>query len=347
MGASEFRQGARFAATLWVAVEGVDRAYSRREGNLSTSGVFIESDRALGRVGSVQLVRLATLDRQHAVETMARVVRAVTLDDLDRGQRTGVAFEFRPESPQRREQLASFVLTVAAEQATDGLLAVEGRADVHAAGEEVTRQGTVEGLGQGRMLLHTRWPARVGDSLEVEIQGPGGHPVPIVGTVQHVTEELRRSGATYRVELTVDGSTLRDLAGKRTVSELLSSLMVELTAGAEPVLASPQRRAHMTGSLDRVRLASLLSLAELESMTGVFHLARDERRARVVVHEGRVLGVEGHPQGDLRDTLGELLRWTDGSFEFHLDDVDPAGRAGHSITGLLLDLARERDESTR
>jgi hypothetical protein len=95
------RRGARVAAAFLVAIDGLDATPRRRTGDISTTGVYFDTDRDIGTAGTVQWLHLESFDSARVIRVMACVVRTVQLADAS-GQRVwGAAFEFMPESDEK------------------------------------------------------------------------------------------------------------------------------------------------------------------------------------------------------------------------------------------------------
>lgn len=73
----EGRRSARFLSELWVGVHGHDETPVLRRGDLSASGIYYETDRAVGEPGAVVWLYLASPDKKRDIELMAHVVRTV------------------------------------------------------------------------------------------------------------------------------------------------------------------------------------------------------------------------------------------------------------------------------
>jgi len=114
----------------------------------------------------------------------------------------------------------------------------------------------------------------------------------------------------------------------------------------------------LRGSLVDIGLGTLLSLLEFERKSGVLlvlrapgdlvpGLARESRSelARVFVAEGKILKVETtSAYGPPKDRVMRLLDWRDGQFEFSPAEIGGRDELGLSVTQLLLEHARVRDE---
>lgn len=104
----------------------------------------------------------------------------------------------------------------------------------------------------------------------------------------------------------------------------------------------------LRGDLEHVGLPALLSFLELEQKSGTIRL--EPKGARVVVQRGRPVRART-PERDSRDcgqlALLELLDLSTGRFEFVPGDVDESDSIRSSLTGILLEHARVRDEACR
>jgi CheY-like chemotaxis protein len=121
-------------------------------------------------------------------------------------------------------------------------------------------------------------------------------------------------------------------------------LVIRVHRIAAPIQAANQG---LRGSLVDIGLGTLLSLFEFERKSGILLLLRSGEIARIFVNEGKILKVEwsaanGAPRP--RDKLMRLLDWRDGQFEFSPASIGGRDELGVSITTLLLDHARTRDE---
>jgi hypothetical protein len=106
----------------------------------------------------------------------------------------------------------------------------------------------------------------------------------------------------------------------------------------------------LRGSLVDIGLGTLLSLLEFERKSGVLLVLRPHELARVFVAVGKILRVEMATGGDRpvdrpKDRLMHLLDWSDGQFEFSPAEIAGRDELGLSVTQVLLEHARTRDEA--
>ena len=104
----------------------------------------------------------------------------------------------------------------------------------------------------------------------------------------------------------------------------------------------------LRGNLVDIGLGTLLSLFEFERKSGILLLLRNGEIARVFVSEGRILKVEASMgNGAPRQRLMMLLDWRDGQFEFSPCAIGGRDELQVSVTALLLEHARVRDEASK
>lgn len=135
---------------------------------------------------------------------------------------------------------------------------------------------------------------------------------------------------------------VRDYIPRPFLDEELVIRVHRVVAPAVPV-TNPGVR----GNLVDIGLGTLLSLFEFERKSGILLLLKDGEIARLFVSEGRVLKVEGTLlTGPPRQRMMTLLDWHAGTFEFSPCSIGGRDELNTSITQLLLEHARIRDEET-
>jgi DNA-binding response OmpR family regulator len=158
------------------------------------------------------------------------------------------------------------------------------------------------------------------------------------------------------VFLTRLSDELSRLKGYRLgVDDYLSKTMPpeEIVARLQGVVARRAERApvaeggSLRGSLEHVKLGSVLAFLESERRSGALHVAQGADRSTLYLGEGNLdhvdnVGAYPHPH----DRVFDLLSWGKGTFEFHADVPPPAGIAPSPtpLTYLLLEHARREDE---
>jgi CheY-like chemotaxis protein len=105
-------------------------------------------------------------------------------------------------------------------------------------------------------------------------------------------------------------------------------------------------RVVLRGSLTEISLHALLSMFEFEQKTGVLTVSHDSDIAWLSVSRGRVYKVRAAEiEHDSRALLMRVLDWRDGHFEFSACAIDDSDEIGLSVTHVLLEHAKYRDES--
>ena len=124
-----------------------------------------------------------------------------------------------------------------------------------------------------------------------------------------------------------------------------------ITSSARRVARLARRDAErvvLRGSIDHVGLPSLLQMLEQDRETGLLRLSRDELVAWLSLIDGRVTRARSSDlRGDSRTTLMRILNWTSGYFELTAGTPEGEVEVLESITHLLLEHARVRDETMR
>lgn len=339
---ADHRRSPRMQARFWIQVRGVDIGPVLRRGDVSLSGIFFETDQEVGEPGSVQHLVVSPYSKHPTVEVMARVIRVVSLNDIWRGPGiSGVGMEFMAEDADRRQAIQHFVQGLAGTR-SDQAPAVDVELYDATPGMRLKR------LSLKGMTLITTWPVTVGETLRCEVQAPAsGRRLRITGkatATQPLAEDRYQVEVKFREDkpsrpswddVPVEGVSLDDA---------MSVLLEETTApGPED-----SRRHDLTGALDRIQLAALLSFLEMERMTGTLTLHREDASAHVWVKDGRVLDVTSdNLAGAPMNLLSKMLTWQEGAFHFYVRDITVADKLNSSTTGLLMELARLDDEARR
>jgi hypothetical protein len=342
----EQRHSPRVASRFWVAIDGVDDFLRLRRGNISTTGIYFETNKNVGQTGSVQWLYLAADEKAPPIELMARLIRTVRLDDLHQGVvAAGVALQFMPDSQETREALNLLLMDMQNRLGSDGAATAEWRGLVPVMAPP---EGQVL-----RVLLETSFAMTEGEEIEVEIQsGSLARGLAFTGRAERVTSLPQGDGRPgFLVELAGSSRPMKrrgssphtpgvDVDDAETVHLLFSDLM------GSPIdeIAISQAK-QLTGELSRIRLPGLLSFLELERMSGELHLLREGRSARLYIQAGRILDVVAEPPfSTIRAGLAELVEWNQGTFEFAFGEVNRPDKIGTTVTALLIEIAHSHDE---
>jgi CheY-like chemotaxis protein/Tfp pilus assembly protein PilZ len=133
---------------------------------------------------------------------------------------------------------------------------------------------------------------------------------------------------------------VRDYVPRPFLDEELVIRVHRVVAPVAPV-ANPGLR----GNLIDIGLGTLLSLFEFERKSGILLLLRNGEIARVFVSNGKVIKVEAtSANGAPQQRLMMLLDWGDGQFEFSPCAIGGRDELGVTVTQILLEHARVRDE---
>jgi hypothetical protein len=226
----ETRAAARINTRFCVAVDGIDPEVTPRAGNISATGVYFESEREIGSVGTVHWLHVASADQASWMSVMACVARVIELVEGGRSFR-GVAFQFMPLSDDQAEKLQDFVRYVLASAPDEGPEAatVDQRLEARAVSElpaqpaqpaesisDIPSDAVVSRLSVRSLVLDTTWPVEEGTTVRVEIAVPGlAQALALKGRAVRVrTTSMIESDPRYQIELRVQderGTTPRAL----------------------------------------------------------------------------------------------------------------------------------------
>ncbi len=335
----EQRQRARISWRFWVAVEGVDDYPRLRNGNISFTGVYFETDGELGELGSVQWLYLAATEQGQPLEVMARVIRVATLEDVRRGSvPVGIALEFMPEREEVRGGLQSLVREIGTMRLEEQEQAVQA-ADSRAA--PLPRRLSVQDL-----QLETDWKLVVGETvhLELRVHQTGRRGIFEGKVVEAVP--LPEQRARVRVQIVGEAADEPGAAPDVPPRTLERREALDLLFADLDVENPPEQGEQLIGSLARIRLSSLLSFFDLERISGVLHLAHDAEQATMYFRDGQLVDVDPS-DAPIKAVVSQLLGWTGGTFEFVMGAVDRPDRVGTTTGALLIELALAQDSQNR
>jgi DNA-binding response OmpR family regulator len=102
----------------------------------------------------------------------------------------------------------------------------------------------------------------------------------------------------------------------------------------------------LRGSLVRFGLSSLLMVIELERMSGVVTLQCPSGVGRAAIRNGRVIRarIDGDPGIHGAQAIHDMLKWSNGTFEFDAGSVDGEDEIDRSTSFLVMEAARLADE---
>jgi CheY-like chemotaxis protein len=318
--------------------------------DISSSGLYVRTDAVLS-VGDPTDLRL-TLPDGSIIALYARVVHLLTRSAARAlGRHAGMGLELiGPDTP-ARARLCAHLDGLRTEITSPGLstttqvfvveptppLRARMTACLEAAGFQVTAVGSA--MQALDMCAETRPDAMIAASVMPTMTG--------VDLAYAMSEHATLSAVP--LVLIGDDSDLGRLeafrAGVRDYIPL-PFLDEELVIRVHRVvLPSHVTSPGLRGSLIDIGLGTLLSLLEFERKSGVLLVLRTSELARVFVAEGKILKVEATTGfGVLKDRLMRLLDWRDGQFEFSPAELGGPGETGLSVTQVLLEHARTRDE---
>jgi hypothetical protein len=380
------------ATTFLVAIEGLEPRPEPRQGDISATGIYFETNAEVGSAGTIHWLQLVSVDALRQLRVMACVVRTAIMAGAEGEEIRGAAFEFMPESDEAIAGLHDFVRYSLALRFSGIDPHIAPRLDAKAlarAGEGAllaARKAMVRKLSVRTMVLETSWAIAPGESVRVDIVAPGmTRRIRLEGRATRVAPRKVSEPSVYTIELEVQEETDRPIRHHSSMSfqrvrpEEIDA--ADAATGSASIAGSPsaagtgsadesggvtgmlddllsalilppeeeERRKgvhHLSGQIARVRLPTLCSLFEMESLSGVLVVRRDIEEVRIYVESGRFVDVEPLAAGETPGArLRSVLRWEEGAFEFNVLAVNRADRIGMKMTALLIDMARESDEA--
>jgi len=160
------------------------------------------------------------------------------------------------------------------------------------------------------------------------------------------------------VFLTTETSEASRLKGYRQgVDDFISKSTppAEILARLDRILArvhfrSPDNapRWGLGGDLQQMGLSTLLQMLELERKSGVLEVANGDCTVAVRFSYGRPVAARLRPNG-LRgsDAIHRMMDWDTGRFKFRVMELEDVDEIGASVSTLLMEHARRRDEENR
>jgi uncharacterized protein (TIGR02266 family) len=360
----ESRESPRIEGVFRVRYRSIDRlimAYSR---DLSKGGMFLATSHFLP-INAVIRVEIELPENGGRIPVTCRVayVRDKPADDSGKG--VGMGIQFLDLEQESLTRLAQFVADHAMGRAGSGsdsphrdrildvLIVEDERVSREIAAQAFRARGdhvrtASDGLhGLAECLKHppdvvlsdVQMPRMDGWQLVRLLRSrPSLCSIPIL-FLTHLWEESERLRG---YKLGVDDFIAKPLGSE----ELLARVDRAVERARRPGPTLVQRKT-LRGDLEQVSLGSLLSFLELDKKTGVLLLVA-QGTARIYVDGGRPLKVEmdGAPPGSTQlAMIRGMLDWTSGQFEFAAQDIACSDDLRTTLTAILLDHARLKDEA--
>jgi CheY-like chemotaxis protein len=320
--------------------------------DISGRGMFIRTDSLLP-VGEETDLRLALPDGSF-LGFRARVAHMLTPHAARAlGRSPGMGFELLgPDSPSKLK-LRAHVDSIRTEITNPGLstttqaIVVEPTSGLRSrmtrclegAGFKVT---PVESMPQA-LEVCTQWRPDVNVSASQLASGMSGTDL------AHAMAEHQTLSDVPLVMTGDDGDLARLEAFRAGVRDYIprpftdEELVIRVHRVVAPAAASANPG--LRGNLVDIGLGTLLSLFEFERKSGILLLLHEGDIARVFVSEGKVLKVEANTgNGAPKERLMALLDWQTGQFEFSPCAIGGRDELHTTITQILLEHARVRDE---
>ena len=327
------RRGTRVDDAFWVEIVGIDEGKRLAYGNVSVSGIYFRRDGDLGErrwpwrwaAATIEQLRIATQRSPDEVCTvLGCLVRRNTVEDIwsDKPS-TGMAYQFLPESDAQIDQIAGLVRAAGRNLVETGavLESLPLRATIH--GESPRpRVASLYRVSAGRIVLEASRPLEEGKFVRMDVRSPGD--APDISVHCRVIAPQERHPEPGRVLSTLELDT-RDVSFDELCTRLSAFIQdVVVPDEAGPLRAIP----HFQGSLERVSLPSVLTVAAHLRSCGTLKLKGNNGRAWLRLHDGHLVdGRDSRSEaGSSPHALVTRLRgWRETVFEYVDGDGDGAG----------------------
>jgi type IV pilus assembly protein PilZ len=326
---------------LRVAFEDVDAFRQEYQRNLANGGVFVPTERSFELRDPVRVeLMLAGSDAKTSLD--GEIVHIVPPDMAGLGGTPGVAVQFLGRAHEvraRLEPLAAVTGTHQYRPADNGRRAA-ARARAHMLAEVVdlesglSMRGRTRDLSRSGVLVAAHGEAvGVGRHVQITLEHPtSGERLELGGVV--VRDIRSETGQVVAVGIQFDAPRRRQQEIERFVDDVQSVEHARRLGGIE-------------GSIAELGVDGLIQTFARGSAAGTLTLRRGAQEAIVVVGGGllrlaRLAGTTGVK------ALVRLMRWKDGSFEFHAR-VDPElpSEPPLPVEVALLEAAHQLDELGR
>jgi len=351
------RRVARIVMNLTVELTAGDRTVRAVSQDVTPFGMFVRMNPPL-QVGTV--VQLTIAPRGVRLTTTATVVHHLPDDEAQSlGRRGGVGLMFRTppkgqaeleftaelmrlieHNPQVTAQVDELRIVIA--DPSTRLLERLSTALGNAGFAVATATNGMEALGAAL----SRSPDVVLAALDM----------PVVDGLK-LLEEMGRHTELAGVPVMIMAETATDLVRLQALQHGATELIPKPFTSLEVILRARRlaraarrdgERVLLRGAVDQVSLPSLLTMLEHDRKTGILTLTRDELVAWLTFVDGRLVRVRSSDmRGDSRSSLMRILDWSDGHFELTAGAVEGDAELEDSVTHLLLEHARIRDESAK
>lgn len=327
--------------------------------DVSTSGMFVRLASPLP-VGTEVFVSMTLAERQ--LQASAVVVHVLSdLEGRTLGRRPGVGLEFQaPDNLDELSSASSFRSALAELIACQPqpVLAEDVRIVV-ADGSTRLLERMSTALGNAGFAVATASNGmealsaclrRVPDAVLAD------RDLPVVDGLS-LLEEMGRYPELAAVPVMLMGDDAGDLARLAAFQHGAMDFIPKPFTVLEIILRTRRlvraarqetERVMLRGVLTELGLPSLLTMLEQDRKSGNLMLTRNEIIAWIAFSQGRIIRARSsEPAPDARSVLMSVLDWSDGYFELSSGAPVDDAEIDESVTHLLLEHARRRDEAAR
>ena len=307
--------------------------------NLANGGVFVATQRSF-ELRDFVIVRLRLPWCSRVIELEGEVVHLVSAEMAGIGVQPGVAVQFREPPAGIRGRLAPLCAgqeeTPAPASPSDEHR-VAPRKSVRVSAQLETAAGSIRGrtrnLSKSGVLIDVQeGSAAVGERVHMTLRHPAGG------------EELAIDGAIVRIA--TSAGRVSALAVQFEAEEVRRGVVERFLDGLQQV-EHARRLGAITGPIAELGPQSIVQMLANTARRGTIYLRHAEEEG-LICFEGGVLRVARIGPHSGMKALIHMLRWEEGTFEFHTGvDESGSGDAPLPLAAALFEAAHNIDEARR
>jgi Tfp pilus assembly protein PilZ len=308
--------------------------------NLSNGGVFIATERSFALRDFV-VVRLRLPWCNRMIDLEGEVVHIVSENMAGMNVKPGVAVQFREPPAGIRGRLgplcAGETESPATKPSSDEDRAAPRktvRVDAQLDAASGSLRGRTRNLSKSGVLVDVQeGSAKAGERVRVKLAHPAGAAgVSIDGAIVRIATS---SGRVSALAVHFDDE---DQAGRRAVQKFIESLQVT---------DHKRRLGSITGPITELGPQSIVQMLTNTARRGTIYLRHAQEEGVICFENGVLRLVRIGPATGMK-ALIRMLRWNEGTFEFHTElDESGGGDPPLPLTAALLEAARNIAESRR
>ncbi len=326
--------------TLGISFESIDALRQEFDSNLSNGGIFVATAEAFELREAVKVRLTLNFSREHLMLD-GEVVHVVPPEMAGAGGTPGVALQLTENPVALRERFAALLDAGGAGQ-TEAIPGIDAgprraprkraRIEAKIAGAAVKLDGRTRDLSRSGALVGVREDVAVGERVRLTLRHPStGEELAVPGKVVRQIESDGSGVSAVAIEF--DPSDRERPGVERFVDDVLRA-------------EHARRMGGIAGPIEALGPHAVVQMFASTAAEGTLYLRNGEVEAVIGFKGGLLHFVRlGALQG--MEALVQLLRWTDGSFEFYARlEAGDSKAPPLPLEAAVLDAMRQIDEST-